>query len=88
MKGIKMEFGKRKEIMRIAEGAGLVVDFDPLGTTELTLDERLVVHAPLYPFVGKKALQESVRVVDEDLPALRNAQSRYSYINALRRRTN
>jgi hypothetical protein len=58
-----MKLTTRSKIMTLGQQRGFNVEFSPFGPAEVTADERLVVHAPFYPLMGRKALEKTVRAI-------------------------
>lgn len=72
-------FKKSKIVRELIEANGskivAEVDFDPIGPTAVYGDELLSVHAPFFPLVGRRALINTVVVLQrhEDDKILRKA---------------
>ena len=58
-----MRLNTTDKIEELAYRAGLEPDFDPVGPTIVTTDERLIVWAPFHPYVGHLALKTAKHAI-------------------------
>ena len=58
-----MRLTTKSQIETVAEQAMMGIEFSPFGPTEVLSDTRLIVHAPFYPFMGRRALHKTIEVI-------------------------